>query len=137
MTVFKFKTRSYNVQTPAADIPHSWSSYYYYFFRSNFLLKLFDQSLSLSLRYNPECCIFSVCCFMCSLRKLYSTVLCYHVIHHTAATCNHFYHWYNVKQLLNTTRMLETADVFAVLMCVLVFLEIIKPELSGDCGVKA
>ena len=99
-------------------------------FSFNFLLKLekltfllFDRSLSLSLSYLlcygpatipsavllcadvvPHSCI--------SLRELYSTVLCYCVIHHPAATCSHFYHWYSVKQILNTTTLLETQQPF-------------------------
>lgn len=36
------------------------------------------------------------------------TVLCYCVIHHS-----HFYHWYRVKQLLNTTMLLDTQRTFS------------------------
>lgn len=49
-------------------------------------------------RSSPECCIIVCCCtsFMCSPRESHGTVLCYCVIHHTAAmTRCHFYYWYN------------------------------------------
>lgn len=119
-------------------------------FSSKFLLILQKKKKKGSLflcdvwwpRSNPECCIIACCCltsFMCSLRELYSTVLCYCVIHHTAATCSHFYHWYIVKQLLNKHyhAVKHTTD-FQLCWCgFFVLLEIFKLTVSGECSVKA
>lgn len=100
-----FKVRCCDaVQAPATEN----SIYLWYFLLT--LEKLnhfaFDWSLSRCdvqrLLSNPECCIVA-CCFltsiMCSPSELYSKVLCYCVIHHTAARCS--------QQLLTCTMLMD------------------------------